>query len=101
MNYRVEIPPYVENQILDQALYIARDSVEQALLWADGIQSKIKGLGEMPHASSVDTDASVRAGHEVRRRAIGNYLVFYFVDEENGVVVMEGFRHGARQPGTD
>lgn len=101
MKYRVEIPPHVENQILDQALYIARDSVDRALTWAEETRSKINALGDMPKATPVDSDASDRAGHVVRRRAIGNYLVFYFVDDDNHVVVIEGFRHGARQPESD
>ena len=101
MNYRVQIPPHVENQILEHALYIAEDSVDRALEWEQEIRSKIMALSDLPKASSLDPAVSERVGHEVRRYAVGNYLVFYFVDDAEGVVVIEGFRHGARLPESD
>ena len=98
MTWRVEIPPPVENAIFDAALYIADDSVDGALAWVEQVHTAIDELGEAPQAATIDRQVSGRAGHTARRRAIGNYLVYYSVDEAKRTVVVEHFRHGARKP---
>lgn len=96
MIFRVVIPPRLLNELLDQAIYIAEDSIDRALTWEAKARETIQDLSEFPEAYPVDDTISQRVGHEVRRRVWGNYLIFYHFDQVNHLVVIERFRHAAR-----
>jgi plasmid stabilization system protein ParE len=96
--YRVVIPPIVAEQVRDQVLHIARDSIDNALAWEDRLRAAIKGLGNMP-GFSVDQDASARLGEPIRRYVFERtYLIHYRVTEATRRVDVINFRHGARLP---
>jgi hypothetical protein len=56
----VNVPQDVQNQILEQVLYIARHSVENALAWEDRLRAAVKGIGGLS-GHAVDEEASRRA----------------------------------------
>jgi plasmid stabilization system protein ParE len=99
--YRVIISPTVQQQITARVLYIAKDSVDNALAWEDRRRSAVEAIGDMP-GHAVDEDANDRLGYAVRKYVFERtYLVHYRVDETDGVVRIVNFRHGARLSGRD
>jgi plasmid stabilization system protein ParE len=46
MRYRLIVAPIVQSQIREKALYIARDSPENALAWENRLRTAIKGLAK-------------------------------------------------------
>jgi plasmid stabilization system protein ParE len=97
---RVIIPPIVQEQILAQVLYIARDSIDHALAWEDRLRTAINRIGMMPKGNAVDAAASARIGEEVRKMVFERtYLVFYRINEASRSVEVINFRHGAQLPG--
>ncbi|MBC7783749.1 MAG: type II toxin-antitoxin system RelE/ParE family toxin [Burkholderiales bacterium] len=97
--YPVRIPLLVQSQIRDQILFIAKDSIDNALAWEERLRKAIEEIGAMPGTHPIEQMASVRLGESVRRMVFeGTYLVFYRVDENQGFVDILNFRHGARLP---
>lgn len=98
-NYRLIIPPIVQDQIWQQVLYIARDSIDNALAWEDRLRTEIRQIGSLPTGYAIDQAASVRLGQEVRKMVFEKtYLVFYRVNAKRRSVELLNFRHGARLP---
>lgn len=94
----VLIPRDVQEQIREQVLYMAQDSIDSALLWEDRLMAAIQGLGSMA-GYSLDQPASERVGYPVHKLVFeGTYLIFYHLDEAAGEVHVVNFRHGARLP---
>ena len=98
MIYRVHIAADVQNAILEQAMFIASDSVDRALVWKDQLQLRIEKLEHMPTAYPVSELESVRVGFEVRKLNFGDYLIYFRVLEVEGEVIVVGLRHGAMMP---
>lgn len=98
MRCRVIYAPIVRTQIEEQVLFIARDSIDNALAWEDRLREAIDGLGAF-HGYAVDEDASGRLGRVVRRLVFEhNYLVHYTVDDAAAVILIINMRHAARRP---
>ena len=94
----VRIVPFAEEEILRQVLYIAQDSIDNALAWEGRLRAAIKSLGEF-HGHAIDEDASMELGHAAHKLVFeGTYLVFYQVEEVADEVRVVNFRHGARLP---
>jgi plasmid stabilization system protein ParE len=94
----VSTPSEVREQIREQVLYIARDSIDHALAWEDRLAAAIEGLADF-HGHTIDQDASARLGYPVQRLLFeGTYLIHYRVDDAAGEVRVVRFRHGARLP---
>lgn len=94
----ITIAPSVQKQIIDQTLYIARDSIDNALAWENRLRTEIQEIGSMP-GHAVDEDASSRLGYSVRKAVFENtYLIHHWLDQSAGVVHVINFRHGARLP---
>lgn len=91
----------VENQILDQALYIAEDSVDRALQWERSLRERILSLGELPKAHPISEPESRAFGRDIRKTNFGDYLIFYRVDDEQQMVYILAFMHGARRGDRD
>ncbi len=88
----------VKSQILQQVLYISKDSIDNALAWEDRVQAAIMGLGDF-HNHAADDAASERAGIRLRKVIFERtYLIHYRVDTDAGIVEVMNFRHGARLP---
>jgi plasmid stabilization system protein ParE len=97
--YRVLIPQVVQDQIHAQVLYIARDSVNNALAWETRLRAAFKELATLPTRNPVDATASDRIGERVRKMVFERtYLVFYRIRESNRAVDILNFRHGAHLP---
>jgi plasmid stabilization system protein ParE len=77
-------------------LYIADDSIDNALAWEVRLRAAINGIGDLP-GHAIDEEASDRLGEVIRKVVFeGTYLIHYHVDEKAGVVHIINFRHGAR-----
>jgi plasmid stabilization system protein ParE len=79
-------------------LYIAQDSIDNALAWEDRLRAVIEGLGDF-HGHAIDDDASKELGYPVHKLVYeGTYLIHYRVDDAAHEVRVVRFRHGARVP---
>jgi len=97
---KVVIPPSVQEQIRDQLLYIAEDSIDNALAWEDRLRASINGIGNM-HGHAIDEAASARLGETIRKCVFEKtYLIHYRVNTAAGTVEIVNFRHGSRLPRT-
>ena len=101
MSYRFILPADVENQVYDCALFIARDNPGRALSWVDEVVEMMESVCEWPDAHSVDESMSRLVGRTIRRRAFGEYLMFYEVDMQARAVVMHLFIHAKRDRSSD
>ena len=91
----------VREQIDAQVLFIADDSIDNALKWERPLFKAIEKLGDAP-GHVVDEDASDRLGFIVRKLVFERtYLIHYTVDRSAGDVRVINFRHGARLPRQD
>ncbi len=97
MKYHVDIPPHVENQILDHALYIANDSIQRAIDWSNRIRQQIEALSDWPKAYGIDPVSYPHDDGPMRKRSLGNYIVRYRVIDLERLVKVVDFRHAARQ----
>ncbi|MEM6393989.1 MAG: type II toxin-antitoxin system RelE/ParE family toxin [Planctomycetota bacterium] len=98
MNYTVIIPPAVDSQLLDAALYISEDAPDRALTWYDETIAKLHSLSDLPDTYPVSDRETAAAGYDIRKMTIGNYHAFYQVDHGAKRVEVLAFRHAARQP---
>jgi plasmid stabilization system protein ParE len=95
---QVNIPPFVQEQIRAQVLYIAHDSIDVALAWEDLLRTAINAIGNVP-GHAVDEDASARLGETIRKTVFeGTYLIHYRVNDATDTIEIVNFRHGTRLP---
>lgn len=95
-SYRVVIPTIVQEQITEQLLHIAEDSVQNALAWEDRLRAAVESLSNT-HGFAVDEPASERLGFTVRKLVFEKtYLIHFVVDDAAKIVRVVNFRHGAR-----
>lgn len=96
--YRVIIPPTVQDQISEQTLHIAADSINNALAWEQRLRDAIERIGRTT-GYAVDEAATDRLGFEVRKVVFeGTYLIHFCIDDAAGLVKIVNFRHGSRLP---
>ena len=87
-----------EDLIAEQVLYIAQNSVDNALAWEARLRSAIRSLVDTP-VLAVDSNASSRLGQTVRKLVFERtYLVHFWLDDPANTIRVVGFRHGGRQP---
>lgn len=87
---RARISARAEADIRSIAAWIARDSEQSALKWADDLHEKIMAMADTP---GIGTDRSyLRRG--LRSVPFGNYLIF-FKSTRNGVHVVRVI-HGSQ-----
>lgn len=98
MIFNLKIAPIAEDAILDQARFIAADNPIAAIRWYQSLFDTILTLRENPKRHPVAEMMSVVLGLEVRKLVIGNYLIFYHVDDNDLIVSVVRFRHAARRP---
>lgn len=101
MSYAVILLPVVENQILDQAMYIAEDSLDRALQWEESLRERILSLGDLPNAHPISEPESRAFGRDIRKINFGDYLIFYRVGDVEQTIYVLAFMHGARRKETD
>lgn len=84
--FKVVVPDDVWDQISEQVLYIAQDSVDRALAWEVRLRAAIESLGFV-HGYARDEDASARFNSDIRKYVFeGTYLIHYSVDNTAGEV---------------
>jgi len=90
MNRRVRRTARADADIEGIAKWIARDSVDAALRWLDGLDEAMGRLAQTPGSGT--ERGELRAG--MRSSPFGNYLIF-FRPMRDGIVVVRVI-HGAR-----
>jgi len=101
VSYAVVLLPVVENQILEQAMYIAEDSIDRALQWEQSLRERIVSLGELPKAHPISEPESRAFGREIRKSNFGDYLIFYRVEDKQQAVYILALIHGAQRKDSD
>ena len=82
--YRVIIPLVVQEKIREQVLYIAQDSINNALAWEDRLRKAMQAIGELPGAHAIDEAASQRLGQSIHKLVFERtYLIHYIVNAES------------------
>jgi plasmid stabilization system protein ParE len=95
---KVSLSDDVKMQIREQVLYIASDSVDNALAWEDRLRAAINGLAAFS-GHPIDENATPRVNAVVHKMVFERtYLVHYHINESAGVVEVVNFRHGAKLP---
>jgi plasmid stabilization system protein ParE len=96
--FQVVVPDFVWDQITEQVLYIAQESIDHALAWEVRLKAAILKLAELDGHTHAE-EASDRLGCDVRKYVFeGTYLIHYELNEPSGRIEVTGFRHGARLP---
>jgi plasmid stabilization system protein ParE len=94
----VKVSEAAKLQIREQVLYIARDSIDNALAWEDRVRAAMNALGDFS-GHAIDEDASARVGEIVQKVVFERtYLIHYQVNVVAGIVEVMNFRHGSRLP---
>lgn len=70
-----------EDAMLEQAQFIAADKPTAASAWPERIWDAIETLEHFPARHAVSRPESDALGVEIRKLAVGNYLIFYRIDE--------------------
>lgn len=79
--YRIVIPPVVEDKIREQALFIAEDKLAVALEWYDYIFEKIETLKSMPNRCP-EAPESIYVRYILRHLLISEHRVLFRVTGE-------------------
>lgn len=100
MNYRVEVSPEVQEQIDEQVAYLRSEQVSETILvgWLMSLSDAMLSLREHPLRFPVDAIRTQIRGYEIRRMSVGEFVVFYRVMGELGLVQVLTIRHGKRRP---
>lgn len=93
----VRVTDGTNSQILEQVLYIAADSITNALAWEVRLRARLELLSDF-HGHVIDEQVSRQLGYTTHKLVFERtYLVHYHVDLDAGFVYVVNFRHGARQ----
>lgn len=98
MKFTVRIAAEAEQAILEQAQFIAVDKPQAAENWLQEIYDEIDKLESMPRRHPASLELSTALGCDIRRLIVGEYLLFFRVDDEQQTVDVLRFRHGAQRP---
>lgn len=93
--YAVRVLSVVENAILTQARFIAKDKPSAAAARLERLWDVMEGLAEFPDRHPVSRLESEALGVEIRKLVFGDYNVFYCVDHDRHTVGVVRFRHSA------
>ena len=99
--YRVDITTCAEQDLIQAVEYISAElgnPIAAARLLDDAVKA-ITALDEMPLRHPLVADETL-ARQGFRFFAVGSYIVFYIVREEQRTVVIERFLYGRRNWGT-
>lgn len=99
MKYQVILAPSFRDDLDHHVEYLLAEKVATTTIerWLSDLNDKVNGLDELPTRFPVDPIQSEAIGRETRKLLVGDYLVFYQVDEEHGRVNVVAFVHGARR----
>jgi len=87
MRLQVQVTEAANSQILDQVLYIAADSISNALAWEARLRAALERLSDF-HGHVIDEEISRRLGYTAHKLVFERtYLVHYYIDEDAGFVL--------------
>ena len=97
MEYSVKLTPHAIVQIQETVAYISKVLLvpETARAWSDSLQKKISGLSTMP-ASYAAVDEEPWRSRGYRKMPAKNFIVYYYIDEENKTVWVTAVVYGRR-----
>jgi plasmid stabilization system protein ParE len=100
VKYRVTVYAKVHEQIEQQVTYLLSQSApyDRVSAWLDSILSAMRSLSEHPQRFPVYTTPDDQMLFPVRRMNVGDYAVFFHVNESAGTVTVLEFRHGRQAP---
>ena len=92
MKYNIEWTETAENQLFENAIYIALSTgeTEKAISFVDKVKEATEKLDEMPYRGINPRDRAIRK-KGFRGLIIGNHVAFYKVYEKEHLVVIEVF----------
>ena len=97
MEYSVKLTPHAIVRIQETIAYISKVLLvpETARAWSDYLQQEIVGLSTMPaRFSAVDEDPWRSRGY--RKMLVKNFIVYYYIDDENKTVWVTAVVYGRR-----
>lgn len=97
MNYEVKLTEQAIGQIEETVKYISRilQEPETARKWTDTLQFEIKKLDSMPSRYPLTEEEPWRT-KGIHKMPVRNFLVYFFIDEENKVVWITAVIYGRR-----
>ena len=103
MEYQIDISDEAEAELDAAYLYLSGRSLDAAYRWYKGAQEAIDSLSSLPHRCILAPENSQYPNNEVRQLLYGSgksvYRILFTVFEEDKLVRVLHFRHGARQSG--
>lgn len=97
MQYEVKLTPQAVEQIQETVSYISHILLEPeaAKRWADILCKEISSLNSMPSRYPLTEEEPWRT-YGIRKMTVKNFLVYYFVDEEQKRVSVTAVVYGRR-----
>ena len=98
MSYRVHYTEGFTAQLDGQIGYLLGQQVAVRTIdrWYQRLLDEIDELSMMPRRYPIDDARTAESGQETRKLSIGDYLIFYQVDDADHQVNLIAFIHGAR-----
>lgn len=99
MSYRILYAPSFQDDVDQYLEYLISEKVVIATIeqWFTKLYDQVDGLYKWPKRFPVDPIQTEAAGRETRKMNVGDYLVFYQIDEGAHQVNIVAFMHGARR----
>ncbi|MGA2498760.1 MAG: type II toxin-antitoxin system RelE/ParE family toxin [Tepidisphaeraceae bacterium] len=91
--YTVVFSPIAREEALDAARYIAKDSMQNALKWYDGLEKLIGSLSQFPRRFGAAREADA-FDIELRQVVYRSHRIIFTIEEQTVTVLH--VRHGAQ-----
>ena len=93
-NYRIDIKPTAENDLVERYLQIAEESPQNAMQWYLGIIEAIEKLDSLAERCPLaPEDIDIQRG--IRHLILGHYRVLYIINNE--AIEVLHVRHGRKE----
>lgn len=99
MSRHLVYAPSFRDDIRQYLRYMRDQHVGEAIVerWFNALFDRIEDLPDWPSRYPVDPIMTRDSGRETRKLNMGNYLVFYQIDEPGKAINVVAFMHGARR----
>jgi plasmid stabilization system protein ParE len=99
MTYHVVYAESFVQDLSHQVEYLLRERAALSTIdrWFTKLYQIVDSLEEWPRRYPVDPIQTEATGRETRKLIVGDYLVFYQIDEDRLQVNVVAFMHGARR----
>ncbi|MEX0777339.1 MAG: type II toxin-antitoxin system RelE/ParE family toxin [Phycisphaeraceae bacterium] len=101
MTYRVVYTDAFIADVDSHVAYLLGEKVPAATIeqWFDKLFDLVDSLNEWPLRFPVEDLQTQATGQETRKLNVGDYLVFYQIDDDHRQINVVAFMHGARRRG--